>query len=138
MGSHETLAILVMLNNFFHDLAVGILFANVVLTLILIRLLNEYRAKTGELVNKFARLSARITWGALAFIIVGGVIRTIAYRDFEWAEAAGKGQIAALVVKHIVLVACTVAGVGLQIRMSRRYKARDREPAASEREHVAC
>jgi len=112
-----------MLNNYFHDLSVGVLFANVMLTLILIRLLEQHEKQSLDLLLKFVRLSSRITWGALAFILIGGAIRTLTYRNFEWAEAAGKGQVAALVLKHIILVGCTLAGVGFQIRTYRKYGA---------------
>lgn len=130
--SHETLSILVMLNNFFHDMAVGILFANVLLSLFFIRLLEE-SGSTGEgLAARFVKYSSRITWVALFFIIVGGAIRTATYRSFEWVDAAGKGQIAALIVKHIILVGCTVAGIALQIRITRKY----RDATSSEEEHA--
>ncbi len=131
--SHETLSILVMLNNYFHDMSVGLLFANVMLTIFLVRLLGEHGAGDEKLLARFVSLSSRITWAALGFIIVGGAIRTAAYRDFEWSEAAGRGQIAALVLKHIILVGCTVAGIAFQIRMSRRY----RGAAANEEEQGA-
>lgn len=138
MTSHEMLSILVMLNNFFHDLAVGVLFANILLTLLLARLIKDYAAEHSDLPANFVRLSARITWGALVFIIIGGIIRTIAYRDFEWAEAAGKGQVAALIVKHVLLVGCTAVGIGLQIRMSRKYRSKDRGRIAGKGEQTAC
>jgi uncharacterized membrane protein len=123
--SHETVSIFVMLNNYFHDLSVGVLFANVMLTLILIRLLEQQEQQSPDLLLKFVRLSFRVTWGALAFIVIGGVIRTLTYRSFEWAEAAGKGQVAALIVKHIILVGCTVAAIVFKVRMSRKYKVHD-------------
>ena len=135
--SHETAAILVMLNNFFHDLAVGILFANVLLSLFLIRQLKERVPADEGVLERFVRYSSRITWGALAFIIVGGIIRTATYRSFEWSEAAGKGQVAALVVKHIVLVGCTVVGVAFQIRMSRNSRRAANYAAVGEGEEVA-
>lgn len=137
MISHETLSIFVMLNNYFHDLAVGILFANVVLTMLLLRLLKQYKIGNALFLAAFVRFASRITWGALAFIIIGGIIRTAAYRQFEWVEAAGKGQIAALVVKHILLVGCTAAAVGFQIRMSRRYRDRGKALKECEREQIA-
>lgn len=122
MTMREVLSILVMLNNFFHDLSVGVLFANVMLTMFLSRMLESHESVGDKFRARFVRLSSRITWGALGFIIIGGIIRTLTYRDFEWAEAAGKGQIAALVVKHIILVGCTLAGIAFQIRLSRKYR----------------
>ena len=122
MTSHEVAATLVMLNNYFHDLSVGILFANILLTLFFVRLLREYGMESSDLSGKFIQLSSRITWGALAFIILGGIVRTLTYKDFEWVEAAGKGQVTALILKHIILVGCTVVGIVFQIRLLRRQR----------------
>jgi hypothetical protein len=122
MTSHEILAIVVMINNYFHDLAVGVLFANVLLTLFYIRLIEGREGSESGLVADFVRISSRITWVALGFVIAGGIMRTATYRSFEWAEAAGRGQVAALIVKHIVLVGCTAAGVALQVKIARKYR----------------
>jgi hypothetical protein len=135
--SHETIATLVMLNNFFHDLSVGILFANVMLTLILLRLLDRHGTGNGHLLSEFIRLSSRITWAALAFIIGGGIIRTLTYREFEWVEAAGKGQVLTLILKHILLVSCTVIGVGLQIKLLRKHHRTEQKPISCEKEQIA-
>jgi hypothetical protein len=103
----------------------------------LIRMLEESGSGGGELLARFVRYSSRITWGALLFIIVGGIIRTATYRSFEWVEAAGKGQVAALIVKHIVLVGCTAAGIALQIRIARQYRGRAQGKAADEGKQTA-
>jgi hypothetical protein len=137
MTFQETMSILVMLNNFFHDLSVGILFANVLLTLILLRLLDRAGIGDKRFLNEFIRLSSRITWGALAFIIIGGIVRTATYREFEWAEAAGKGQILALILKHILLVGCTAFGVWLQIKVLRKYHITAQEPMPDEKGQIA-
>jgi hypothetical protein len=138
VSSHEIIAILVMLNNYFHDLAVGILFANVLLSVFFLRLISERNLiHENGLAEAFVRISGRITWGALAFIIVGGIIRTITYRQFEWADAAGKGQVVALIAKHVILVGCTIAGIALQIHISRKYKPRDGIKAERETEQIA-
>lgn len=126
-----------MLNNYFHDLAVGILFANILLSLIFCRLIEKRGIDSGDLVNDFVRLSSRITWGALTFIVAGGIVRTATYKSFEWAEAAGRGQVTALIVKHLLLVGCTVAGIILQVRVSRKYAGGKRVPAEKKEERYA-
>jgi hypothetical protein len=131
------MATLVMLNNFFHDLSVGILFANVMLTLILLRLLERDGVGNERFMSEFIRLSSRITWAALAFIIGGGIIRTLTYRQFEWAEAAGKGQVLMLILKHVLLVGCTVVGVGLQIKVLRKFHGTAQKPMPCEKGQIA-
>ena len=42
---------------------------------------------------------------------MGGVPRTIYYTRFEWANAAGKGQVTALIIKHVVMAVLVVVGI---------------------------
>jgi hypothetical protein len=46
-------------------------------------------------------------------------VRGLTYREYEWAEAAGRDQVAALVVKHVVLVALVLAGCVFLYRLQR-------------------
>jgi hypothetical protein len=48
---------------------------------------------------------------ALWWVILGGVPRTIFYTSFEWANAADKLQIPALMVKHVMMAAAVIWGV---------------------------
>jgi hypothetical protein len=131
------MALLVLFNNFFHDLSVGILFANVLLTLILLRLLKKHQIGGDQFLNEFVRLSSRITWAALVFIILGGIVRTATYKSFEWAEAAGKGQVTALILKHFLLIGCTATGIYLQVRLSRRHSGKNCEAVANKEKQYA-
>ena len=47
---------------------------------------------------------------ALWWVLIGGVPRTIFYTSFEWANAADKLQVPALMVKHVLIV--TPGGLG--------------------------
>jgi len=109
-----------MLNNFFHDFSVALLF---VALLALSYVYKTVRAapdkgKT-EFFQGFYAFFKKIIIIAWGWIIVGGAIRTWAYYDYEWLPAAGRGQIAALVVKHIMLLTFVVWGILMQIRLKR-------------------
>ena len=120
------MAIFVMLNNFFHDFSVAILFACLMVLWFVFRMMAAQPSP--ELVTFYRGLYAwmnRLILGAWAWIIVGGIIRTLAYEDYEWMEAAGKGQVAALVIKHILLVSFVVGGTWLQIRLKKMLKEPD-------------
>ena len=106
--------IFVMLNNLFHDLSVAMLMS----IMLLIFWIDREKALTPGLYSKLSGLS-KICW---IVIILGGVIRTIAYRKYEWMEAAGEGQVAALVIKHLILVSAVVLGLIIQINISRKMK----------------
>ncbi len=116
------MALMLLLNNFFHDFAVAILFACLMLLSFQLRALSKYGVDYRSLFRDMYASINRLVIGAWVFIVVGGAVRTWAYKDYEWVEAAGKGQIAALVIKHILLVSLVVWGSWLQIKVRRTIK----------------
>lgn len=121
--SDSTTAILVMLNNLFHDFAVALLFASLLVLSLLFRRIRQQDASGGTpLARDLAAVVNKVIYGCWAAIILGGIVRTLAYERFEWNEAAGRGQIAALVVKHVVLVTLVVWGTAIQIRLRKYLK----------------
>ena len=121
--SDSTLAILVMLNNLFHDFAVALLFASLLMLSLFYRRIRQQDDADGTaLVRAVAGTFDKVVYACWAALILGGIGRTLAYESFEWNEAAGRGQVAALVVKHIVLVAVVVWGTYIQIRLRKHLK----------------
>lgn len=121
--SHSTLALLVMLNNLLHDFAVALLFASLVaLSVIYRRASMQGDPGSAPVVRDLARFFNRVTYACWALILAGGVIRMLAYERFEWNEAAGRGQVAALVVKHAILVALIVWGTWIQLRLRKHLR----------------
>ena len=113
-------AVLVMISNYFHDLSVALLASNVLVVWYLGRVLDESGARERVLPKVFARL-ARVTYGALGYVLVAGAVRAWFFMDFEWNPAVGRGQVPALVLKHVLLVGLTVFGMVAHDRCRRRY-----------------
>jgi hypothetical protein len=112
------LGIAIMLNNFFHDLAVGLLAANLFVAYFYLKHTADTAAAT--LQGSFVIYMKRITVYTLLWILIGGAIRAFFFMDYEWNPAVGRGQIPALAVKHIVLVSVIVYGVIIQKRLFAR------------------
>lgn len=118
------MTIFIMLNNLLHDFAVSILFACLAVLAVIYRMSRrsaqsnraDFQNRTEFAREIFAALN-KIILGAWVVIIVGGVIRTMAYEEYEWMVAAGRGQVAALIVKHVLLGGLVVAGTILQLRL---------------------
>jgi len=106
-------AILVMLNNYFHDLAVAFLWASSLLAHVVVR---HWPGRPSAAVG---RLLERVAWGSLTWVIVGGAIRAWFYREYEWLPKAGSGQIPALMAKHVLLVGLTAWGLVGVVRLHR-------------------
>jgi len=112
--------VLVMINNYFHDLSVALLFVSV---LSAIWLSNGAANLTAEAKAPMLRVAGRlrlVAWASLALVIAFGYVRAVNYKEFEWITAVGNRQVAALVVKHIMLIGVTVFGIRELIRSGRR------------------
>jgi hypothetical protein len=107
--------ILVMLNNFFHDLAVGLLAANLFVAYFYQRHADAPALRA--LQGRFVVYMRRITHATLGWILVGGAIRAWFFMEFEWNPAVGRGQIPALAVKHVVLFSIVIYGLLVQRRL---------------------
>lgn len=118
-------SVLVLLNNYLHDLAAALLLSSMVLLLVLAGVAEAQGGTEAKqvFVRTYRRFS-RFALGSLLVIVLGGVVRTITYRQYEWAWAAGRGQVTALLVKHVILFAIVIVGIVLWFRLAekaRRY-----------------
>lgn len=109
-------ALLVMLNNYFHDLAVAFLFASTLLAHVV---LGHW---PGPPLPRVVKILQRIAWGSLAWVLVGGGIRAWFYQEYEWLPQAGRAQIPALVAKHVLLAILTIWGLIGVVRLRRKLE----------------
>jgi len=115
--------VLLMIANYFHDLAVAVLVTNVLAIYFVGRHFDAHPRHDEVVADLFTKLS-RVTYWALGYVVAAGAVRAYFFMDFEWNPAVGRGQIAALVVKHVLLVSLTIAGLVVQLRYRRRYGTR--------------
>jgi peptidoglycan/LPS O-acetylase OafA/YrhL len=107
-------AVFVMLNNYFHDLAVAFLFASTLMAHVVLRYW------PGRPSQDVAQVLTRVAWGSLVWVLLGGIVRVIFYKEYEWLPKAGTAQVPALMAKHVVLVVLTVWGLIGVVRLNRR------------------
>jgi hypothetical protein len=112
--------ILLMIANYFHDLAVAVLVTNVLAIYFVGRHFDRHPQQDPVVAALFRKMS-RVTYFALGYVVAAGAVRAYFFMDFEWNPAVGRGQVAALVVKHVLLVSLTVLGVLVQMRYRRRF-----------------
>ena len=119
----ETIAVLVMLNNYVHDVATGLLLISALWLGWSAGDLGE--SPSAEAVDVFKRGYRRCTWflwGSLSVIIVTGAIRMATFMRFEWQPALGKGLVPVLVLKHLLFFALLGAGAFAWMRIRRRVR----------------
>lgn len=130
------LGVAIMMNNYFHDVATALLISSAFALHAIVRvqaamnmpIATVFFLKTYKLMVKLFRF-------ALWWVIIGGVPRTIFYTSFEWANAADKLQVPALIVKHVMIVAAVVWGIIAWRRLKKKVALlRDSLPAEMQKE----
>ncbi|MBE9541771.1 MAG: hypothetical protein KAV87_33245 [Desulfobacteraceae bacterium] len=117
------IGILVMMNNYFHDLAAGIVFVCGVMMFTMVKTSNNIGSRSAkEIVLGVYPTLVHIIGGSIIFMLFAGVIRTFTYKEFEWANAVGVGQVYAIMVKHVVLGAIFFYGIALWVKAHRQIK----------------
>ncbi len=110
-----------MMNNYLHDVATALLLSSGIAMWLMLRRLDDAPATaTADYFLRIHRGMTRLAQFSLLWIIIGGIPRVIFYKDFEWANAAGKGQVPALIVKHIVAFICVGSGIYVWVRIRKR------------------
>lgn len=118
-----TLGVFIMMNNYFHDVATALLLASGIAMHIIVKRLGN--SKEDAVINYFLKIYGSITRLAkfsLVWILLGGIPRTIFYTKFEWANAAGKGQIPALIIKHVLVFIFVFTGANMWIKLNRKVE----------------
>jgi len=113
--------IVIMMNNYLHDVATAVLLGSAFILWILVRLTKDHNdpAAIRFFLAAYQKFTLMVR-ASIAWIILGGIPRTIFYMDFEWANAAGKNQIPALIIKHIVITICVIGGGIAWVRLKKR------------------
>lgn len=115
--------ILLMLNNYVHDVATGLLLLSALWLGWSARDLGD--AAAPESVAVFLRTyqrCVRFVWGSVAVIIATGVVRTLNFMRFEWFPALGRGLTAVLIAKHVLIFAMLGAGAYAWLNLRRRLR----------------
>ena len=115
------LGVAIMMNNYFHDMATGLLVGSGFALHAILRI--QMTMNTPQATLFFLKTNShmkKLFKFALWWVVLGGVPRTIFYTSFEWANAADKLQIPALAVKHMMMFAAVVWGIYAWRRMQKK------------------
>lgn len=120
------MGVLIMMNNFLHDVAAALLGASGVALWVIAKKYDGHprrddKAVTGYFLVLYKSM-AKMAKFSLYWILIGGIPRTLFYRDFEWVTAVKHGQVPALIVKHIMSFAIVGTGVLLWLRLRKRVQ----------------
>lgn len=117
------LGLAIMMNNYFHDVATALLAGSAVALWAMVR---RYEPSDGPGAGRYLlrihRSMTALARFALAWIVLGGVPRLVFFMDFEWANAVGKLQVPALVLKHVLIFTAVGLGAALWLKLRRRMR----------------
>jgi hypothetical protein len=114
--------IVIILNNYLHDVATAVLLSSAVILYVLDRQAKGGGEGERKALARAYRTLTRFAWGALAWIIVGGIPRTIFFERFEFIPANTNGIVLDLIIKHVLLVSGVIAGGIMWVRIGKRMR----------------
>lgn len=128
------LGVIIMMNNYFHDVATGLLITSGVgLWVVVRRFQDTGNREKAEYFLSIYRGMKRLARFSLFWILLGGVPRTLFYKSFEWANAVDHYQVPALIVKHVLAFSFVFGGVAIWLRFEKRAKEIDMSLKGSQR-----
>jgi len=110
------MSVAIIINNYLHDMATGVLVAAAVIMYAMMRKLRTADGDRLAALRMAYPALTRLATFALVWIAVGGVPRVIFFREYEWDPAVAKGLVSALAVKHVLMFSAVAAGVWLWSR----------------------
>jgi len=125
---------LIIMNNYFHDVATATLLSSAVILWVLGRQAERGGPEDRRALAKAMPTLTRFAIGALIWIILGGIPRVIFFNTFEFIPAKDNGIIIDLAIKHVFLFAAVGAGAIMWLRMGKVARG---ELAASEAQSPA-
>jgi len=130
------LGVAIMMNNYFHDVATALMAGSAFALHAIVRIQASMNTPTATLFFlKTHQQMVKLFRFALWWIIIGGIPRTIFYTSFEWANAADKLQVPALMVKHVLMATAVIWGAFAWRRLKRKVAfLRDSLPVELQRE----
>ncbi|MDZ4169862.1 MAG: hypothetical protein U1E26_09420 [Coriobacteriia bacterium] len=117
--------VLIIMNNYFHDVATAMLFSSALIVWLLGRRVERDGGDAAAwFPGAYATLSSIAKW-SIVWIVVGGIPRTIFFGDVEWnmADPSNKYLFTALMIKHALMWIFVIAGSVMWLRIRKVAKA---------------
>jgi len=118
---YTLLSITLMLNNYVHDVATGLLLLSALWLGWSAKDLGATpSAETLAVFRASYQRCLRFVWGSIGVIIATGIVRTVYFMRFEWLPAMGRGLVPVLILKHVLIFSMLGAGLYAWVQLRRR------------------
>jgi hypothetical protein len=115
-------SIVIIISNYFHDLATGLLLCSAVIFWVLGKQAEDGGPAERRALAKAYPTLRKFAWGSFIWIILGGIPRTIYFTRYEWDPAQVNGIVPALMVKHLFMVSAIIIGALMWRRIAKVAK----------------
>lgn len=104
--------ILIIMNNYFHDVATAFLMSGAIVLFVFVRTVETDGRKEviDFFLNNYDRF-IKIVRFSVAWIVIAGVPRILNYMEYEYAPAVGKNLIVAIIIKHVLVFTFITLGI---------------------------
>lgn len=104
--------ILIIMNNYFHDVATAFLLSGAIVLIVFVRTVETDGRKDviDFFLNNYDRF-VKIVRFSVAWIVIAGVPRILNYMEYEYEPAVGKNLIVAIIIKHVLVFTFITLGV---------------------------
>lgn len=118
------LKVLVIMNNYFHDVATAMLLSSALIMWLLGRKAEQDGPEAARWFATAYGVLSKIAIWSIVWIVVGGVPRTVFFQQVEWnlADPSNKYLFTALMVKHAFMWVFVITGGLLWARMRKVAK----------------
>jgi uncharacterized membrane protein len=119
----EWLAVFLLMNNYFHDVATAMLLA---CGIVLWAIMKAQDSAAGSGASAYAsamrRSVMRLVRFSVAWIVASGVIRIATVEEFEWKNFTDKGLESGLIAKYVIAVVMMFVGAYVLAKQAGRRK----------------
>ncbi|MEI7814347.1 MAG: hypothetical protein WCJ13_06115 [Coriobacteriia bacterium] len=112
MGLTPLVKTLIIMNNYFHDVATAMLFASALIMWMLGKRAEHDGADMRKWFPGTYDVLSKIAFWSIVWIVIGGIPRTIFFQQVEWnlADPSNKYLFIALMIKHAMMWIFVVVG----------------------------
>lgn len=122
MGLSPFVKVLVVLSNYFHDVATAMLLSSALILWLLGRraMADGSESALRWFADAYAVLT-KVAIFSIVWIVVGGIPRTVFFQEVEWnlSDPSNEYLFAALLVKHAFMWVAVALGVVLWVKMKK-------------------
>lgn len=119
----EGLAVFILMNNYFHDIATAMFLASGVAMWVIIKNLgNNKEEATAKYFTDVSRKVTMLARFSIYGLLISSILRMLAFKKFEWENAVEAHHVSYLLARHIIAFIAACSGIYLWVKLTKRIR----------------